>query len=159
MKRYGALIAAIVFVFAGLLILKAVLNSALTDEEMIKSVIVAIADAAEERRVRGISQHLSEGFRAEEVNFDRDSAIATMQHAFLVYKSIQVEVKNMSVKKLNDDTAEATLLASVFASQSADTRGEDMMRYLGGGRLLVTLKKIDGKWLVTRTAAVESTAD
>ena len=159
MRRYQALVAAIFFVFAALFIYKTVLKSALTDEEQMAAAVKAIADAAEERDVRTISGYLDKDFIDDEVRLDRDSTLGIIRHVFIMYKKISVDITGLTVNKTDAKTGSAKFLAKVYASQQADGRGEDLMRHRGSGRFILTFKKIDGKWMITRSSVEESTAD
>ena len=159
MTRTHKLIAAMAFIVAALIVYKVILASLLTDEDRIRREINIIVDSAEERNLHKISGYLHADFTAEEVNFDRQATIDALRQVFLMYNVIRVRVSSLSVKLIDDTTAEATFVAAVRAAHNADSSEDDLLRYRGSERFKVTFKKVKNDWLIIRSAVVKSTAD
>ncbi|HUU70607.1 MAG TPA: hypothetical protein VM223_13560 [Planctomycetota bacterium] len=147
------------FIAGAILIFRLVLGRAISDEQRIRNTINVLADSAEDRNLRKITGLMHDDFRAEEFTYDRQTCIDLMRQVFFTYKVIRVRLRDVSVKIIDDSTAEAIFIATVSASQSPDSAGEDLTRQRGSDRFRLTFKKVNGTWLVYRSAVVRSTAD
>ena len=161
MRKYQALFFAVLFVFVALFLYRTLLETALSDEEQMAAAVKAVADAAERRDVKTISSYLGKDFVDDATHLDRDSSLGVIRNVFLVYKNITVKITGLTVdkSKTNAETGSAKFLANVYASQQTGEQGEDLLHHRGSGRFILTLKKIDGQWLITRSSVEESTAD
>jgi len=158
-KQSVRVIMVLAFIAGAILAFRLILGRAISDEQRIRNTIGLLANAAEERNLREITGFMHDDFRAEEFTYDRQTCIDLMRHTFFTYKVIRVKLRDVSVKIIDDTTAEALFVANVTASQTPDAPGDDLARFRGDDRFRLTFKKVNGKWLVFRSAVVKSTAD
>jgi len=157
-RRYVAL-GVVVFIVAALVAYTQLLDDLADDESLIRSAIRTIADSAEERDLRAISRHVHADFHSEAQNMDRATAMAVLRRIFLSYPVIRVKVRGVSVKIIDETTAEARFIATVRAASSAASSGENLLRHRGSERFLLTFKKEGDRWQIIRSRIIRSTAD
>jgi len=158
-KQSFRVIMVLAFIAGGILIFGVILRRAISDEQQIRNTINLLADSAEDHNLRKITGFMHDDFRAEEFTYDRQTCIDLMRQTFFTYKVIRVKLRDVSVKIVDDTTAEALFVANVTVSQTPDAPGDDLTRYRNDDRFRLTFKKVDGKWLVFRSAVAQSTAD
>ena len=117
-RRYVAL-GVVVFIVAALVAYTQLLDDLADDESLIRSAIRTIADSAEERDLRKISRYVHTDFHSEAQNMDRATAMAVLRRIFLSSPVIRVRVRGVSVKIIDETTAEARFIATVRAASSA----------------------------------------
>jgi hypothetical protein len=159
MKTQYKAAAVVVFVLAGIFVYIIVLDRLTTDEARIRTAINTIVDSVEAHNLRKISGFLHADFQTEAYNLDRPTALAILARGFAAYRVIRANVRDVTVKIVDDTTAEARFIATVRAARRANSTGEDLLRYRGSDRFLVTFKKEDGDWLIIKSEIIRSTAD
>jgi len=157
-KKHAALVV-VAFVVVALLLYAKALDWLTTDEHRIRSIVHTIANAAEERDLWTISSYLHPNFHSEIQNMDREEALSIIGYAFSHYRVIRTRLDGLTVKIIDDTTAEARFIATVRASRSGTPPGENLLEFCGSDRFLVTLKKEDGDWLISGTEILRSTSD
>jgi hypothetical protein len=123
-------------------------NLFLSEEEKVKRVFYAIANAAEKKSVTGVTKYLSADFKIEYDFYGHENISYPFVSRFLIalyrqFDEPKVKIESIFVE-VKEDAASASL-AGYFSHKADPSR----LYY----ECSATLKKKDGEWLVTSAKA------
>jgi hypothetical protein len=123
-------------------------NLLLSEEEKIKRVFYAIADAAHEKSVTGVTKYLSTDFKLEYDFYGYESADYASASLLLLAFYNQVDEPTVKIESISVEVKENTAFASL---SGYFTHKDDPNRLYYD--CAANLKKKDNEWLITSAKA------
>ncbi len=120
----------------------------MTDEEVIKQIIIDTGDLAEKKDIKGILSYVSESYKDAE-GYGRDDIKGILFVYFRQHERIGVYVRHVDVE-VGGDSAEAIVKLIFTGGEEPEGVGDVVPSSGSGYQLDLKLKREDGDWMVVR---------
>lgn len=117
-----------------------------TDEDRVRKVITNIQQAAEEKKILAVLDHVSMTYRDSQV-FDRDGLKALLTYYFFRHQKVTVSIPNSDIE-VTGPTAKARFQAILSGRGTGESSGTVLPEALDAYDFEVLFKQEDGQWKV-----------
>jgi hypothetical protein len=118
-----------------------------TEEDKVKKVITSVQQAAEEKKITAVLEHISKTYRDPQDN-DYNGIKGLLAFYFFRHQKVKVYMPNIDIV-VTGPTAKAIFQAILTGRGSGEAAGGILPEALGAYNFDVLLKKEDGQWKVT----------
>jgi len=118
-----------------------------TEEDKIKKVVTSVQQAAEEKKISAVLEHISKTYRDPQGN-DYNGIKGLLAFYFFRHQKVTVYMPNIEIV-VTGSTAKAAFQAILTGRGTGEAAGGILPESLGAYNFEVLLNKDDGKWKVT----------
>jgi len=119
-----------------------------TEEDRVKKVITSVQQAAEEKKIAAVLEHISKSYRDPQGN-DYNGIKGILAFYFFRHQKVSVYMPNIDIV-VTGPTAKALFQAILTGRGAGESAGTTILpEALGAYDFEVQLKKEEGKWKVT----------
>jgi len=118
-----------------------------TEEDKVKKVVTSVQQAAEEKKIGAVLDHISKTYRDPQGN-DYNGIKGLLAFYFFRHQKVTVYMPNIEIV-VTGSTAKAAFQAILTGRGTGEAAGGILPESLGAYNFEVLLNKDDGKWKVT----------
>ena len=118
-----------------------------TEEDKVKKVITSVQEAAEEKKISAVLEHISKTYRDPQGN-DYNGIKGLLAFYFFRHQKVSVYMPNIDIV-VTSPTAKAIFQAILTGRGSGEAAGGILPEALGAYNFEVVLHKEDNQWKVT----------
>lgn len=118
-----------------------------TEEDKVKKVVTSVQQAAEEKKIGAVLEHVSKTYRDPQGN-DYNGIKGLLAFYFFRHRKVSVYMPNIDIV-VTGPTAKAVFQAILTGRGTGETAGGILPEALGAYNFEVFLSKEDGLWKVT----------
>ena len=118
-----------------------------TEEDKVKKVITGIQQAAEEKKIAAVLEHVSKSYQDPQGN-DYNGVKGLLAFYFFRHQKVSVYMPNIDIV-VNGPASKALFQAILTGRGAGESAGTIIPEALGAYNFEVLLKKEDGAWKVT----------
>ena len=118
-----------------------------TEEDKVKKLITGIQQAAEEKKIAAVLEHVSKSFQDPQGN-DYNGVKGLLAFYFFRHQKVSVYMPNIDIV-VNGPASKALFQAILTGRGAGESAGTIIPEALGAYNFEVLLKKEDGAWKVT----------
>ncbi len=118
-----------------------------TEEDKVKKVVTSVQQAAEEKKIGAVLEHISKTYRDPQGN-DYNGIKGLLAFYFFRHQKVSVYMPNIDIV-VTGPTAKAVFQAILTGRGTGETAGGILPEALGAYNFEVLLNKEDGAWKVT----------
>jgi len=118
-----------------------------TEEDKVKKVVTTVQQAAEEKKISAVLEHISKTYRDPQGN-DYNAIKGLLAFYFFRHQKVSVYMPNIDIV-VTGSTAKAVFQAILTGRGAGEASGGILPEALGAYDFEVLLSKEDGKWKVT----------
>ena len=121
--------------------------SKVTEEDKVKKVVTSVQEAAEEKKISAVLEHISKTYRDPQGN-DYNGIKGLLAFYFFRHQKVTVYMPNIDIV-VTGPTAKAIFQAILTGRGTGEAAGGILPEALGAYNFEVLLNKEDGTWKVT----------
>jgi hypothetical protein len=118
-----------------------------TEEDRVKKALTAVQQAAEEKKISSVLEHISKSYRDPQGN-DYNGIKGMLAFYFFRHQKVSIYMPNIDIAVTGPD-AKALFQAILTGRGAGESSGTIIPEALGAYNFEVLLKKEDGAWKVT----------